>query len=50
MNELTEGGFHRGDIIPLCGEAGQGKTTFCAQFVHNGANLYGERAIYVSLE
>ncbi|MCP8316545.1 MAG: AAA family ATPase [archaeon] len=50
MDELIEGGFYRGDIILLCGEAGSGKTTFCAQFVYNGANLYGEKAIYVSLE
>jgi len=50
MDELIEGGFYKGDAILICGEAGSGKTTFCAQFVYNGANLYGDKAIYVCLE
>lgn len=50
LDELIEGGFYKGDVILLCGEAGSGKTTFCTQFVYNGATLYDENAVYGSFE
>ena len=42
------GGFLRGSLILLSGNAGTGKTILSTQFLHNGATKHGEKGIYVS--
>lgn len=50
LDELTEGGFVKGSSILLSGGCGTGKTLFGAQFLYNGAKLYNEPGVYLSLE
>ena len=50
LDELTGGGFVRGDVILITGSPGCGKTTFGLQFLYRGAVDYGERGIFVTLE
>ncbi|MFH1623967.1 MAG: ATPase domain-containing protein, partial [Pseudomonadota bacterium] len=50
LDELMEGGFPKGRCILLAGTCGTGKTTFCTQFLYNGAEKYNEPGIMVVLE
>jgi len=50
LDPLIEGGFLQGDTILLAGDTGSGKTIFSAQFIHNGAQIYGENGVYVTFE
>ncbi len=47
FDELVENGFPTESLILLAGQPGAGKTTFSAQFLHEGATKYGEKGIYV---
>lgn len=42
------GGFYRGQVILVAGNAGSGKTIFSAKFIHEGARLFSEPGIYIS--
>ncbi len=42
------GGFYRGQTILVMGNAGSGKTTFCAKFVYEGAKRFGEPGLYIN--
>ncbi len=50
LDDLIEGGFPEGSSILLSGGPGSGKSIFCLQYLYNGAKLYGEPGIYVTLE
>jgi len=50
LDELIEGGFPRGFCYAVVGGPGSGKTVFGAQFLYNGATMYGEKGVYVTLE
>ncbi|MDF1539593.1 MAG: ATPase domain-containing protein [Candidatus Thorarchaeota archaeon] len=50
LDELVEGGFPRGDTILIAGKAGTGKTILANQFLFNGAVLYQEPGVLVTLE
>jgi KaiC/GvpD/RAD55 family RecA-like ATPase len=49
LDELISGGFIENSQILLTGTAGTGKTTFCSEFIWNGAKN-GEPGLYVSFE
>ncbi len=47
FDDLVENGFPTESLILVAGAPGAGKTTFSAQFLHEGAVKFGERGIYV---
>lgn len=49
LDELIEGGFRRGQVISVSGSSGSGKTTFAVQFLVNGALMYNEPGLYITL-
>lgn len=50
LDAALNGGFPQGNIVLLSGGAGTGKSTFCLQYLINGAVLFGERGLYISTE
>ncbi|NUN11577.1 hypothetical protein HUU53_02935 [Candidatus Micrarchaeota archaeon] len=50
MDELIEGGFPESSSILVSGSAGCGKSIFCLEYLYNGAKLYKEPGVYVTLE
>ncbi|MEM5843677.1 MAG: ATPase domain-containing protein [Candidatus Aenigmatarchaeota archaeon] len=50
LDDLIAGGFPQSSTILLSGVAGAGKTIFCLQFIYNGAYVYNEPGVYISLE
>jgi KaiC/GvpD/RAD55 family RecA-like ATPase len=50
LDELLGGGIPKGHAVAVFGGPGAGKTTFALQFLCNGATLYDEPGIYVSLD
>jgi len=50
LDELLGGGLPKGHVVSVFGGPGAGKTTFALQFLCNGATLYDESGIYVSLD
>jgi len=50
LDELIEGGFERGSVVLVAGEAGSGKSTFALQFLYNGATKFGEPGLYITFE
>ncbi|MEM4366936.1 MAG: ATPase domain-containing protein [Candidatus Anstonellales archaeon] len=51
FDELLEGkGFMKGSLIALSGPTGVGKSTFAMQFLVNGAVLYTEPGVYITIE
>ena len=49
LDDMLGGGLSLGRCTLICGGPGSGKTTFCVQFLYNGATKYGETGLYVSL-
>lgn len=49
LDKLIEGGFPNGSAIVLTGGPGVGKTTFCSQYMWQGASNK-ERCLYLSTE
>jgi KaiC/GvpD/RAD55 family RecA-like ATPase len=49
LDPLLDGGYIKGRIFLLCGEAGTGKTIACLQFLTHALRL-GERAVYVTVD
>lgn len=47
FDSLMEGGFPRGSLVLLAGDAGSGKTIFASQYLYHGAEL-GEPGVYLS--
>ncbi len=50
LDKALEGGIPQGNLVLISGGAGTGKSTLCLQFLLNGANLFGEKALYISTE
>ena len=50
LDEVTNGGFPTGRPTLVCGAAGCGKTMLAAEFLVNGAVVYGEPGIFVMFE
>jgi KaiC/GvpD/RAD55 family RecA-like ATPase len=50
LDEMLGGGIPTGHAVSIFGGPGAGKTTFSLQFLYNGATLYDEPGIYVSLD
>lgn len=50
LDELIENGLPQNRTFLVSGATGAGKTIFATQFLYNGAYLYGEPGIYVSLD
>ena len=47
---LDNQGIPRGHIVLVNGGPGSGKTTFGIQFLYNGAMLYEEPGLYVTMD
>jgi KaiC/GvpD/RAD55 family RecA-like ATPase len=50
LDKALMGGFPQGNTVLISGGAGTGKSTFCLQYLMNGAALFGEKGLYVSTE
>ncbi len=50
LDEILNGGFPRNRTIMVAGGPGSAKSTFCMQFLCNGAREYDEPGIYVTLD
>lgn len=50
LDDMVEGGFEKGSISILAGEAGTGKSIFSLQFLYNGAIKYGHTCLYITFE
>jgi len=50
LDQLLQGGFRKGEIYLVAGEAGQGKTIFSLQFLKTGAELYDEPGLYITID
>lgn len=50
LDEVLGGGMLEGSVISVSGPTGAGKSTFAAQFIHNGATESGEPGLYISIE
>ncbi len=50
LDEILNGGFPKNRTIMVAGGPGSAKSTFCMQFLCNGARDYDEPGIYVTLD
>lgn len=50
LDKALNGGIPKGNLVLVSGGAGTGKTTFCLQFLVNGALLFGEKGLYITTE
>lgn len=50
LDAMLGGGIPKGHSIAVFGGPGAGKTTFSLQFLYNGATMYDEPGLYVSLD
>ncbi len=50
LDKALEGGIPESNIVLLSGGCGTGKSTFCLQFLVNGALKYKEKGLYISTE
>jgi circadian clock protein KaiC len=50
LDKALNGGFPEGNLVLLSGGAGTGKSTISLQYLINGAQLYGEKGLYISTE
>ncbi|MCX6767583.1 MAG: hypothetical protein NTY90_02535 [Candidatus Micrarchaeota archaeon] len=50
LDELIEGGFPESSSVLVSGGAGCGKSIFCLEYLYNGAKLYNEPGVYITLE
>ncbi|KON30685.1 hypothetical protein AC482_03290 [miscellaneous Crenarchaeota group-15 archaeon DG-45] len=48
LDEHLQGGFPKGSMILIAGNAGTGKTMLCGQFLHHGAAEGAENGLYVT--
>ena len=50
LDKALNGGIPKGNLVLISGGAGTGKTTFCLQFLVNGALLFGEKGLLITTE
>ncbi len=50
FDDMIAGGLPKNSLTLLTGTCGTGKTTFCAEFLYNGATRFGEKGVYISFE
>lgn len=50
MDDMIQGGIERNSNVLVSGTCGTGKTTFCMQYIYNGAVQFNEPGVYVSFE
>jgi KaiC/GvpD/RAD55 family RecA-like ATPase len=50
LDEVLGGGILEGSIVTVSGPTGAGKSTFAAQFLHNGATESNEPGLFISIE
>ena len=50
LDELIEGGFPEGSSILVSGGPGVGKSILSLEYLYNGAKIYNEPGIYITLE
>lgn len=50
LDKVLGGGFLEGSVVAVSGPTGSGKSTFAAQFIHNGAAEWDEPGLYISIE
>ncbi|MDD5111359.1 MAG: ATPase domain-containing protein [Candidatus Altiarchaeota archaeon] len=50
VDEILNGGFVKGNVIIISGSPGIGKSNFAMQYLYNGAAMYGEAGVYVTVE
>jgi circadian clock protein KaiC len=50
LDKALNGGIPFGNVVLISGGAGTGKSTFALQYLVNGANLFGEKGLYISTE
>ncbi len=50
LDELIQGGIPEGSCVLVAGGSGTGKTIFGMQFIYNGAAMYNDPGVYVSIE
>lgn len=50
FDKALNGGIPKGNIVLLSGGCGTGKSTFCLQYLINGAIKYKEKGLYISTE
>ncbi len=50
LDEILHGGIPRKNLVTVSGGPGSGKTILCLQYIYNGAKLYKEPGVFISLE
>jgi len=50
LDELLRGGFPENTVNLVSGPAGSAKSLLSLQFLYNGAKLYGDTGVYITLE
>ncbi|MFQ6060302.1 MAG: ATPase domain-containing protein [Thermoplasmata archaeon] len=50
FDELISGGFPEGSINLLSGPTGSAKSLFCLHYVYNGASLFEDPSLFITLE
>ncbi len=50
LDKALNGGIPKNNVVLVSGGAGTGKSTFCLQYLVNGAKMYGEKGLYISTE
>lgn len=50
LDEILGGGFLEGSVVTVAGSTGSGRSTFGLQFLYNGATVYDEPGLYISIE
>lgn len=50
LDDVLGGGILEGSVVTVSGATGAGKSTFAAQFVHNGAVESNEAGLFISIE
>jgi len=50
LDEITNGGIPRNQVVLVTGTAGTGKTIMCSQYIWTGITKYKENGVYLSFE
>ena len=50
FDKLISGGFPENFVVLLAGTPGTGKSIFSLEYLYNGATMFNEKGIYITLE